>query len=54
VHVIAMPWHWGFMGPEKPGGYGSGASANLLTVFMGDANTTIPESKAFLCRIGKV
>jgi formate dehydrogenase-N alpha subunit len=53
VHVIAMPWHWGFMGPEKPGGHGSGASANLLTVFMGDANTTIPESKAFLCRVGK-
>jgi formate dehydrogenase-N alpha subunit len=54
VHVIAMPWHWGFMGPEKPGGYGSGDSANALTVFMGDANTNIPESKAFLCRIGKV
>jgi formate dehydrogenase-N alpha subunit len=54
VHVIAMPWHWGFMGPETPGGYGSGDSANLLTVFMGDANTMIPESKAFLCRIGKV
>jgi formate dehydrogenase major subunit len=54
VHVIAMPWHWGFMGSEKPGGYGSGESANLLTVFMGDANTMIPESKAFLCQIGKV
>jgi len=54
VHVIAMPWHWGFMGGEKPGGYGSGSSANLLTVYMGDANTAIPESKAFLCRIGKV
>jgi formate dehydrogenase-N alpha subunit len=54
VHVIAMPWHWGFMGPERPGGYGSGDSANVLTVYMGDANTNIPESKAFLCRIGKV
>ena len=54
VHVIAMPWHWGFMGAEKPGGYGSGDSANLLTVFMGDANTSIPESKTFLCRIGKI
>jgi formate dehydrogenase major subunit len=54
VHVIAMPWHWGFMGLHAPGGYGSGASANTLTVFMGDANTTIPETKAFLCRIGKV
>jgi formate dehydrogenase major subunit len=54
VHVIAMPWHWGFEGMNRVGGPGSGDSANLLTVFMGDANTGIPESKAFLCRIGKV
>ena len=45
VHEIGMPWHWGYMGLSK------GDSANLLTANIGDANTTIPEYKAFLCDI---
>ncbi len=45
VHQIGMPWHWGYMGLSK------GDSANLLTANIGDANTTIPEYKAFLCNI---
>jgi formate dehydrogenase major subunit len=45
VHQIGMPWHWGYVGLS------TGDSANLLTPNIGDANTTIPEYKAFLCDI---
>jgi formate dehydrogenase major subunit len=47
VHVVGLPWHWGYKGLSK------GSSANLLTPYVGDANTAIPETKAFLCRIDK-
>jgi formate dehydrogenase major subunit len=47
VHQIGMPWHWGYAGLSK------GDSANVLTPSIGDPNTTIPEYKAFLCRIRK-
>ncbi|MBN2840438.1 MAG: molybdopterin-dependent oxidoreductase, partial [Coriobacteriia bacterium] len=46
--VIAIPWHWGDMGLS------TGARANDLCIDSGDANTTIPESKACLCNIAKV
>lgn len=45
IHVVGMPWHWGFMGMAK------GAIANDLAPSIGDANSTIPEYKAFLCNI---
>ncbi len=45
VHVVGMPFHWGFMGMNK------GAVANDLTPSVGDPNTTIPEFKASLCSI---
>ncbi len=44
-HEVGMPWHWGFAGTC------SGASANVLTPFIGDANTRIPETKVFLVDI---
>jgi formate dehydrogenase major subunit len=47
VHQIGLPWHWGFMGMA------TGDSANLLTPHVGDANTRIQESKAFLVDIRK-
>jgi len=47
VHQIALIWHFGFAG------YACGASANELTPHVGDANTMIPEFKAFLCDINK-
>ncbi len=47
VHQIGMPWHWGYQGIS------TGDSANLLTPHVGDANTGIPEYKAFLCNIEK-
>jgi formate dehydrogenase major subunit len=44
-HEVGMPWHWGFAGMC------SGESANVLTPFIGDANTRIPETKVFLVDI---
>jgi formate dehydrogenase major subunit len=45
IHEIGIPWHWGYSGMSK------GDSGNLLTPQVGDANTQIPEYKAFLCDI---
>ena len=47
VHQIGLPWHWGFAALSP------GASANVLTPSVGDANTRIPEYKAFLVNIEK-
>lgn len=47
VHEVGMPWHWGYIGLS------TGDSANQLTPHVGDANTMIPEYKAFLCNIRK-
>ncbi len=47
VHEIGLPWHWGYSG------IAIGDSANILTPHVGDANTMIPEYKAFLCNIEK-
>lgn len=43
--VVGMPWHWGYKGMF------TGDSANLLTPHFGDANTNIPEFKAFVCNV---
>lgn len=45
VHHIGLPWHWGYAGMK------TGDSANQLTPHVGDANTSIPEYKTFLCNI---
>jgi formate dehydrogenase major subunit len=47
VHQIGLPWHWGFTGLS------TGDSANVLSPHVGDANTMIPEFKAFLVRVKK-
>jgi formate dehydrogenase-N alpha subunit len=48
VDQIGVVWHFGYEGIVK------GDSANLLTPNAGDANTMIPEYKAFMCKIRKV
>jgi len=48
LHVVGMPFHWGYCGLAK------GAITNDLSPSVGDANTTIPEYKAFLCNIRRV
>ncbi len=45
IHQIGLPWHWGYAALSK------GDITNVLTPHVGDANTTIPEYKAFLCDI---
>jgi formate dehydrogenase-N alpha subunit len=45
IHHIGMPWHFGYKG------YATGDTANRLTPHIGDANTMIPEYKAFLCNV---
>tara|TARA_Y100000588_G_scaffold355368_1_gene410477 strand:+ start:142 stop:2532 length:2391 start_codon:yes stop_codon:yes gene_type:complete len=45
--TVGIPVHWGFVGLT------SGSMANLLTPFIGDANTRCPEFKAFLVNIEK-
>jgi len=47
VHQVGIPWHWGYVGLS------TGDSANLLTPHVGDANTMIPEYKAFLVNVRK-
>jgi len=44
---VGLPWHFGYKGLAK------GCSANCLTPHVGDANTNIPEYKAFLCEVVK-
>jgi formate dehydrogenase-N alpha subunit len=46
VHLVGIPFHWGFKGQTKPG-----YIANTLTPFVGDANSQTPEFKAFLVNV---
>ncbi len=45
VHHVGLPWHFGYNGIV------TGGTANRLTSHIGDANTMIPEYKAFLCNV---
>lgn len=45
VHHVGMPWHFGYKG------IATGSTANRLTPHIGDANSTIPEYKVFLCDV---
>ncbi len=47
VHQVGLVWHWGYTGLS------TGDSANVLTPHIGDANTMIPEYKAFLVSVRK-
>jgi formate dehydrogenase major subunit len=47
VHQVGLPWCYGWNTPQV------GDSANLLTPTIGDANTMIPETKAFMVNIEK-
>jgi len=48
VEMVGMIWHFGYAG------HATGDSCNNLTPHIGDANTMIPEFKAFLVDIKKV
>jgi formate dehydrogenase major subunit len=49
VHQVGMPWCFGWMTPKN-----GGESVNLLTPNVGDPNTMIPESKAFMVNVTKM
>jgi len=51
IHQIGLPNHFGWQFPEDGSG---GESVNLLTPTIGDANTMIPETKAFMVNVEKI
>jgi len=51
VHQVGLPYHFGWQYPEDGSG---GDSANLLTPAVGDPNTMIPETKAFMVNVRKL
>ena len=62
IHEVGIPWHYGWIttkdrvyqpGDKKAEVFTHGDAANLLTPTIGDANTMIPESKAFMVNIRK-
>ncbi len=46
IHQIGLPWCFGWLTPRD-----GGDSSNLLTPSIGDANTMIPETKAFMVNV---
>lgn len=48
VHQVGLPWCYGWVHPKD-----GGDSANLLTPAVGDPNTRIPETKAFMVNVVK-
>ena len=62
IHEVGIPWHFGWIttrdrqykpGDKKAEVFTFGDAANLLTPTIGDANTMIPESKAFMVNVAK-
>ena len=62
IHQIGIPWHYGWIttkdrdynpGDKKAEVFTHGDSANLLVPTIGDPNTMIPESKAFMANVMK-
>ncbi len=51
VHQVGLPWHFGWQWPADGSG---GESANLLTPTIGDSNTMIPETKAFMVNVERL
>ncbi len=49
VYTIGLPWCFGWVHPKN-----GGDAANLLTPTIGDPNTLIPETKAFMANIEKI
>ncbi|OGP50763.1 MAG: formate dehydrogenase-N subunit alpha [Deltaproteobacteria bacterium RBG_13_43_22] len=49
VHQIGVPIHFGWIHPKD-----GGDSANLLTPGVGDPNTMIPETKAFMANVRRL
>lgn len=48
VHQVGLPWQFGWVAPKD-----GGDSANLLSPSVGEPNTGIPETKAFMVNVRK-
>ncbi|MDO9630711.1 MAG: hypothetical protein Q7I92_02285, partial [Humidesulfovibrio sp.] len=48
VHQVGLPWQFGWNAPKN-----GGDAANLLSPSVGDPNTGIPETKAFMVNVSK-
>jgi formate dehydrogenase major subunit len=48
IHQVGLPWCFGWVTPKD-----GGDSSNLLTPSVGDPNTKIPETKAFMVNVRK-
>ncbi|MFW6235593.1 MAG: formate dehydrogenase-N subunit alpha, partial [Desulfovibrionales bacterium] len=48
IHQVGIPWHYGWAFPKN-----GGDAANILTPSVGDPNTGIPETKAFMVNVRK-
>ena len=48
IHEVGIPWHFGWRFPKD-----GGDAANLLAPSVGDPNTGIPETKAFMVNVRK-
>ena len=48
LHQVGIPWHYGWIHPKD-----GGDAANLLSPSVGDPNTGIPETKAFMVNVRK-
>ncbi len=48
IHQVGLPWCFGWVTPKD-----GGDSSNLLTPSIGDPNTKIPETKAFMVNVRK-
>ncbi len=62
IHQVGIPWHFGWIttkdrkykpGDKKAEVFTFGDAANLLTPTIGDPNTMIPETKAFMVNVVK-
>jgi len=51
VHQVGIPWCFGWYAPNRDATRVT--NANLLTPNVGDPNTRIPESKAFMVDVVK-
>jgi formate dehydrogenase major subunit len=49
IDQVGLPWCFGWVHPKD-----GGDSANLLTASVGDPNTRIPETKAFMVNVEKI
>ena len=48
VHQVGLPWQFGWLTPQD-----GGDAANLLSASVGEPNSSIPETKAFMVNVRK-